>query len=273
MKIIYLMSIFFLISCNSIKVSDSGIDSTQDFVGNIKELKFTSTNYLNTKKDSVEADDYSVLYFNSKNNIIKQIDYYQKFREETIFNYKDNLLESKISTIGDRIKKFEYKYDSKQNLIEYKQTDNGKLYFIKTKVYDKKNNTIKQFHVFPNYNKNNSTSFYEYDYKNKVRMIKSLDSNNQIQNVYVKEKFDKNGLILRAELIYTDENKDYSSISVGKYDKSGNLINSKSIDKKGNIKAEAIYKYIFDSKGNIIQMVKYLDGKTIEKTISEITYR
>ena len=63
----------------------------------------------NKEKDTIIHKENSILYFDKKNRIVKQIDYYLKFINETDFNYKNNLLNSlmlaslvskKVSTIS-----------------------------------------------------------------------------------------------------------------------------------------------------------------------------
>jgi hypothetical protein len=249
------------------------MDSTQDLIGKIKQIEMSTFHYPINKKDTIVSKENSIVFFDDKNRIIKQIDYYLKFIDETDFNYKNNLLENTISKSGKRISKNEYKYDDKNNVIEYNQLENDTLYFRKNSIYDNKNNPIEQTYFHPNYKSNNSVEKFNYNYKNRIVNIQSFDENNKPRNHYLKTYFDKKGYIIKTEFIYTDSNKGYSSTSAMEYDKLGNLTKRTSFDRDGKPKESTEYKNTYDDKGNIILREKYLKEKLIEKTAYKITYR
>lgn len=274
MKKIYFISILFaFLSCNSIKVKEMELDSTQDLVGKIKQIEMTTFHYPINDKDTIVRKINSIIFFDKKNRITKQIDYYPKFIDETDFNYKNNLLENTISKIGKRINKTEYKYDDKKNVIEYSQLENDTLHFKKSSIYDSKNNPIEQIYFHPNYKRNNSVEKFTYDYKNRTVNIQSFDEDNKPKNHYLKTYFNKKGFIIKTEFIYTNSNKGYSNTSIIEYDKLGNLTRRVSLDNDGKPKESTDYKNTYDEKGNIIVREKYWKQKLIEKTAYKITYR
>jgi hypothetical protein len=266
-----ILLIFF--SCNSIKIKEMEMDSTQDLIGKIKQIEMNTFRYPINEKDTIIQKENSIVYFDVKNRIVKQVDYYLKFIDETDFNYKNNLLEKTVSKIGKRISKTEYKYDNKNNIIEYNQLENDTLSFRKTSVYDNQNNTIEETYFHPNYKSNNSIEKFTYDYKNRTVNIQSLDENNKPRNHYLKTHFNKKGYIIKTEFIYTDSNKGYSNTSIIEYDKLGNLTRRASFDINGKPKESTEYKNTYDEKGNIILREKYWKQKLIEKTTYKITYR
>lgn len=249
------------------------MDSTQDLIGKIKQVEISTLRYPINKKDTIIQKENSVVYFDVKNRITKQIDYYLKFTDETAFNYKNNLLENTVSKSGKRIIKTEYKYDTKNNIIEYNQLENDTLYFRKTSVYDNKNNPLEQTYFHPNYKNNNSVEKFTYDYKNRIVNIQSFDENNKPDNHYLKTHFNKKGYIVKTEFIYTNSNKGYSNTSIIEYDKLGNLIRRTSFDRDGKPKESTEYKNTYDDEGNIILREKYLKEELFEKTTYKITYR
>jgi hypothetical protein len=272
-KISLLPILLIFFSCNSIKIKEMEMDSTQDLIGKIKKIEMSTFRYPINEKDTIIHKENSIVYFDIKNRIVKQIDYYLKFIDETDFNYKNNLLENTVSKSGKRISKTEYKYDNKNNIIEYNQLDNDTLYFKKTTVYDNQNNPIEETYFHPNYKSNNSIEKFTYDYKNRIVNIQSFDENNKPKNNYLKRYFNKKGYIIKTEFIYTDSNKDYSNKSIIEYDKLGNLTKRTSFDKDGKPKESTESRNIYDEKGNIIVRETYLKEKLIEKTIYKIKYR
>lgn len=249
------------------------MDSTQELIGKIKQIEMNTFRYPINKNDTIVRKENSVIFFDEKNRIIKQIDYYLKFINETDFNYKNDLLENTISKSGKRIRKTEYKYDDKNNIIEYSQLENDTLYFRKNSIYDNKNNPLEQTYFHPNYKRNNSVEKFTYDYKNRIVNIQSYDENNKPKNHYLKRYFNKKGYIIKTEFIYTNSNKDYSNKSIIEYDKLGNLTKRTSFDKDGKTKESTESRNIYDEKGNIIVREKYIKEKLIEKTTYKITYR
>lgn len=249
------------------------MDSTQELIGKVKQIEMNTFRYPINENDTIVHKENSVIFFDEKNRIIKQIDYYLKFIDETDFNYKNDLLENTISKSGKRIRKTEYKYDDKNNIIEYNQLENDTLYFRKNSIYDKKNNPIEQTYFHPKYKRNNSIEKFTYDYKNRIVNIQSFDENSKPKNHYLKTYFNKKGYIIKTEFIYTNSNKDYSTKSIIEYDRLGNLTKRTSFDKDGKPKESIKSRNIYDEKGNIIVREKYLEEKLIEKTTYKITYR
>lgn len=76
------------------------MDSTQDLIGKIKQIEMTTFRYPINKKDTVVRKQNITVYFDENNRIIKQIDYYLKYNDQTDYNYINNLLVNTISKNG-----------------------------------------------------------------------------------------------------------------------------------------------------------------------------
>ncbi len=272
-KIFFISVVLMFLSCNSVKIKRIEMDYTQDLIGKIKQIEMSSFRYPTDKKDTVVHEEKSTAFFDKKNKIIKQIDYYPKFIDETYFNYKNDLLESTVSKIDKRSSKIEFKYDDKKNIIQYSQLENDTLFFRKTSVYDKQNNRLEETFSHPRYKDNNNVDKFTNDYKNRTVTIQSFDKNNKPRNHYLINHFDKKGYIIKSEFIYTDSKKREPSISISEFDKRGNLTRRFGLDKDGKPKEVTEYKNTYDEKGNISTREKYSKEKLIEKTVYKITYR
>ena len=66
------MLLIFL-SCNSIKIKKLEMDSTQDLIGKIKQIETSTFRYPINKKDTIVHKENSVVFFDERNRIIKQI--------------------------------------------------------------------------------------------------------------------------------------------------------------------------------------------------------
>jgi hypothetical protein len=273
MKFIYFILFLFLISCNSVKIKEMEMDSTQDLTGKIQQINISTIHYPISIKDTITREEKSVIFFDSKNKITRQIDFYPKFKDETSFVYKNKQLVSTISKIGNQTTIIEYKYDKNKNVIEYKQLVNDTLIILKTSTYDKRNNLTEETRSFPNYMKNNSFEKFETDYKNRTVKIQSFDENRKMKNHYLKTYFNKKGYVIKTEFIYPNSNKDYSTYSIIEYDRFGNLMSRKNLDKERKVKESIDYKNTYDENGNIIIREKYLTEKLIEKTTFQIIYQ
>lgn len=271
MKIIYFIPVIFLLSCKSIKVKGIENDSTQKLIGKIKQMNVNTFRYA---KDTIMFKENKVVFFDMKNKIIKQINYYPKIQEETIFNYKNELLQNTTSKIGKRTRRTEYVYDTNKNIIKYNHFENDTLFFSKISIYDKKNNPLKQtyLHPHPSYKSINSVEVFFYDYKNKVITIKSFDENNKTKNHYLKTYFNKKGLIIKTESFNMNSNNIPSTSSKSEYDNLGNLIKRTNIGVGGKPKQSIEYKNTYDITGNIILREMYFNKKLNVKTMYEITY-
>lgn len=265
--------LFVFFSCNTIKIKKLELDSTQDLIGNIEQIDIRTFRYPSNEKDTTVSKVNSMVFFDGKNKIIKQFDYYGKFNYETDFIYKNNVLDHTVSKSGKTTSKIEYKYDHKNNLIECNKLENDTLYVRKTSVYDKQNNPIEQIYFYPNYRSLNGIEKFTYDYKNKTVHIRSLDENNNPKNRYLKTYFNKKGYRIKTESIPTDSKENITNTSIFEYDKLGNLTKISNFDHYGKPKDSIVYKNTYDEKGNIIVREKFWKQKLIEKTTYQITYR
>lgn len=243
------------------------MDSTQELLGKVKKMNINILRYSEYENLNKENQ---VIYFDKKNKIIKETIIYPNFKEETVFNYEDNLLKSSLTKIGDRRRKSEYKYDSNKNVIELKQFENDTLYFSKTTTFDKKNNRLKSIYLHPNYEVNNKKiEKFTYNYKKNEVVVQSFNEFNKPKNHYIKVYFDKNGFTTKT-LFFRDNSIINSSKIV--YDKNGNLTKRINFNKNKEIKNSTEYKNKYDKKGNIILREMFLNGNLYEKTTYDIIY-
>lgn len=272
-KIFFIPIIFAFISCNSIKVKEMGLDSTQDLVGKIKQIEITKFYYPINENDTIVSKVFINIFYDEKNRKIKQIDDYQKFVTITDYNYKNDLLQNYIIRNDKSITKVEYKYDKKNNIIEYNQYSNDTLYLRKTSIYDYRNNPLETKYYFPNNKKRNSVVKFNYNYKKRNVIIQNYDENDKPKNSFMKTYFNKKGNIIKTEFISSSSKNGYSSSSIIEYDKLGNLTKRTNYNKNGEIIESTESKNTYDYKGNIIIREKYLKGKLIEKKTYKITYK
>lgn len=273
-KIFFLLIIFISSSCSSIKIKDRDIDTNamQKLVGNVKAIKLTTYKYNYKKNDTTVTKSFSEFFYNKKNQVIKQVDNNGKYENVTESFYKKNLLIKEISLHNEKRDTILYYYDKKQNLVDYKQILNNKLYFHKKSKFDSHGNPIEETYTFPNYPHNNSTQIFNYDYKNKSYLIQGYDENNIKNERYLLRNFDNNGFITKSELIYKNSNKDSSKAMYLEFDKKGNLTKKYSKNKDGSIKEPTLFINKYDKKGNIIQREKVIKNIILEKLIFEIEY-
>lgn len=272
MKLLYLIPIFLLFSCTSIKIKEMGMDSIQDLIGEIKQINVSTYRYPINSRDTIVDIDKSIVFFDSRNKIIKQIDQYPKYSELSKFNYTNGLLESTVSKNEKNTSKVEFKYDKKKNVIEFRQSINDTLVFLKTINYDKKNNPIEKNYYRRNFKSAYQVEKFENDYKNRIVTVFDFDENNKPKNYCFKKYFDKKGYIIKTESVNTDTKKGYSYSTKNEYDKLGNLVRRTYLDKDGKNDEITLYKNTYDDKGNIIIREKYYNENLIEKTICQITY-
>lgn len=271
-KIFYMSFLVFFISCNPLKFKEYEMDYTQELIGKIRRIDAVRYRYSLKKNDTIVQIDTIILHYDKKNKLIKQIDITKNNTDETVFNYKNGLLESTSSTAGEGTSTTTYKYDDKKNVIEYSQIFNDRLHFLKKSIYDKNNNPLEEIYHHPYKESLNSVSKFDYNYKEKSVIIKSIKQNNIANNHYLKKYYNKKGFMIKSEFIYTDSNKESSFSSKSEYDKLGNLMKTIGFDSYGKNRSIREYKNTYDEKGNIVIRDEYSNEKLVEKTTFKITY-
>ena len=271
-KIFYVSFLLFFISCGSLKFQENEMDYIQELIGKIKQIEVVRYHYPLKKNDTIVQIDTSILYFGNKNKLLKQIDLNKDYNYETVYNYKNGLLESTLSTTGKSTTMITYKYDKNKNVLEYGQIFNDTLYFLKKSIYDKNNNPLEIIYHRPSNETSNSIDKFNYNYKEKSVIVKSIEQNNIISNNYSKMYYNKKGFMTKSEFIYTGSNNKNSFFSELEYDKRGNLLQRIGYDSYGKIKSIREYKNTYDKKGNIVIREQYYNKKLVEKTTFKITY-
>lgn len=271
MKLIYLLPIALLFSCKSTKFKDIEADYTQGLKGNIAQMVIKNITYHNKTADLNANTVTSTQFFKAKNIIVKQVDEFPNFTDETVFSYDGKgRLETQVSTVGERIRTVKYRYDGSDNLLEYKEDENGKIIFVKTFVYDRRNNPIKVMYKHPHRTSASDVDIYKYDYKDRTAAIQSFSENSEPGPDYLKVWYDKNGNIIKTQTIGNEKRDGYSTCE---YDNRGNLFQRKSFKIDGEQEGSTTYKNSYDQKGNIIIREKYSGDKLVEKFLFQIEYR
>jgi len=274
MKIFYFIPIFFLLSCSPLKIVNE-LNTVKGLKGKVKMLEITSSRFKINEEGTSEIKELktqSTIILNDENKISKQIDEYYNALNVINFNYADNLLISTVSEINGRIDKTEYKYDTRGNIIEYKDFENDTLKFYKTYKYDSRRNPVEIRSNFNISGEEEKSEILKNVYNYKDRTYSQYSINNKYgSNGYFKTYYNKKGLEIKGESI-DSENIIKRSVTYD-YDLKGNLI--KQINYNQNQKATQIlnYKYIYDNNGNATMITEFSEGKMISLTNIKITYR
>jgi hypothetical protein len=250
------------------------LDTTQEIVGTVKQMEATIKKYDYKKNDTIVSKTNVTIFFDSKNNMIRQIYKHPKYTNETICQYnRDNLLESIIIKSKDRITKVEHKYDKKRNLIEYRQFENDTLNFIRTTIYNDANNPVQKTSNNLRNPKYSGVEEYTYNKKERSVSIRSFKKDDKTKKGYFKEYFDKKGYMIKTQSVSSDSDNNSRGESIMEYDKNGNLSKRVKLDENGNPRDITTYKNSYDEIGNIISREKRINNQLVETTNFEITYR
>jgi hypothetical protein len=277
MKNIYFIPIFFILSCSPLKIQVNELNTVKGLKGKVKMLEITSSRFEINEEGTSEIKELktqNTIILNDKNKISKQIDEYEYYNILNVinFNYADNLLISTVSDMNGRKDKSEYKYDTRGNIIEYKDFENDTLKVYKTYKYDSRRNPVE---IRSNFNISGDEEKIEilknvYNYKDRTYSQYSI-SNKYGSNGYYKTYYNKKGLEIKGESI-DSKNRIKRSVTYD-YDLKRNLI--KQINYNQNQKETQIlnYKYIYDNNGNATIITEFSEGKMISLTNIKITYR
>ncbi len=260
-----------LTSCSTVKFKEIEMDVIQELKGNIKEIRW-KTLYFNTKfKDSVRRQEDILVVYDKKYNTLKQIVFHPKGNIEEIYNYNSRgLLENIIAKYTKSISKAEYKYDKKNNIVQYNHYENDTLISSKLTKYDNKNNPIERKLINFKSPKNNWSEKILNDYKSRTSISQGFDEKNIESNSFIKTTYDKKGFIIQSESL--NKNNKSKSKSISEYDSYGNLTIFKSYNENGEVKSIRTAKNLYDKKGNIILRETFIDNKLFRRTTLEIVY-
>lgn len=270
---IYLFIILSLItSCTPVKIKKIPMPDgdIQDLIGHIKEIKVKNIKGTSVKNsDTIPFDVIS--NWNRKGQKIAQKDHYGKYYfDETLFFYQNGLLIKSITKSNTNSPELmiEHKYDKKGNEIEYLAYFDKKLDNRKITHYDKRGNRI----VVEHFDGNSQLKLTEkttIDYKNKSLITYSYNKQGELNDLYLKCVFDKNGNRIKSEL--ETKKAKYHSVTINEYDKRSNLLKTYSLPKTTkNIVVE--YKYYFDKIGNIIKQEKFENNVLVNTVLIDIVY-
>lgn len=273
-KLSFILIVFSLISCKSIEIENIDIETStvKNLQGKVKELEIISCQYYTNNINSEKIDSlniHSIIFFNKKKRILKQIDSYPNFKSEVNYNYKNKLLVSTVTKIANRIDRTEYKYDEKKNLINYKSFQNDTLCININYKYDLKNNPILVQKIFYIDGKEKRKDNFKniYNYKDQTVKQCNLNQKNSDNGFYI-TYYDDKGKEIKSESIDSLEN--IKNSVTYEYDKSGNLI--KKINTSNQQRQIHNYEYKFDKRKNIIQIIEIFENKTMSKTNIMIKY-
>lgn len=244
--ILFTMAIFSLISCNSEKGKNDL--QKENLHGNIKFIRETIYEARIDSLDRVGNGDIAsntLKIYNKEGNLTEEhsYDYDGSLMEKWVAKYddKDILTEAYVYSPENRLlQKNVFSYDKKGNLTEMKSyNSSGSIDGKATYKYDEKKNKIEEAW----YNSEGHFNFktlYKYDTKDKL----------------VEEK-------------YYDGERLYATTTC-KYDGKGNFIERLGKDEITDYKWT--YQYTYDTKGNWIKKVEYLDNNYTYITEREIKY-
>lgn len=268
-KLLILTLIFSLFSCNSTKFQNFEFDYQQKLIGKIKEIKVKEIVYSYKKNDVLIKKDSAIEYYNKNNDIEKSIGL-RNFKVEMNYYFSKKRLDSTILVYGTSLIKHYYKYDKKNNLIEWKNYNDGVLALSKKMDYDLKNNHLITIYEYKNSKLNHSEKYTNY-YDELKCDIQSYNFKNEKSLSKLLLFYDKKGFIIKSSSIYekANENSNYTTIE---YDKKGNLVSRKDFNFENIQNGNTEYKNKYDEKGNIILREKFSNNKLTEQTFYEITY-
>ena len=275
MKIFYLALHLIIFSCGSVKLDTQ--KEYEEIFGNLKgkisQIEIYTKYYPTEENDTIIQRENHKYFFN-KNKLSKEINNYLNFNDSdtTTYFYNHKLLDNEIRKTKNIISKRKYFYNNKKNLINKKIINNGELGIEIKYLYDKKNNLIE---VESNEIKHNTKTVEKYvnDYKSKTVEIITLKNGNEKSNILLKKHFNKKGILIKSEFLYTDEpKKKYSWYTLIDYDKYGNITCRKSFHYDGNQYGKTCYVYNYDKIGNIIFSKTFFNDKLFEESNYNIIY-
>ncbi|UQD57066.1 hypothetical protein [Flavobacterium sp. K5-23] len=267
MKSIYLLLFLFLFSCGPAKIKDFNKDYTQDLVGKIKSINIINYEYKFIKKDTVNLVKNTFLNFDSNNNVINEKITTEDNQKETSFKYQNGLLIEKKPILENNTHLTTYKYDKKNNLIEEKEFDDKKVYFLISQVFDKYNNLMEK--KLNSFGKIFGITKTEYNYKKKFFVSKTTTDTLTLERMGTQKYFNKKGYIIKSGSTNNTINNNYYTYEI---DVKGNLTKKTYYKSDDSIIETVTFNNTYDKKGNIIIRDRFLDGKLIEKNTYDIIY-
>lgn len=217
--------------------------------------KFGEIKTGNRERDSWSENDRLII-FDQKGNKIEENIYASdgNLRKKYTFEY-DNLgnlsKKNRYNFDGSLYEKHTYEYDDKGNLvIDNSYWSDGSLKIKLTYKYDNIGNVIKE----QKYRSDGTLlKKYRYQYDNKGNLVK-------------KNRHESDGIIIIRPSQTTIWMWTY------KYDDKGNIIEVKEYDSVGNLDNVKNFKYEYDSKGNWVKRIDFINEKPKYILIREHKY-
>jgi hypothetical protein len=256
-----------LVSCTTIKIKDVSPDYTQELVGKIKMMDIKKYEYKFNKKDTVNLVKTIILHFDKDQKLISEKIFTEEGSKESNFKYSNDLIIEKEVISANDTAVITFKYDNQDNIIEEIAADRNGIFNITNQTFDKYHNPIEIKKNF--YNKIRHSTSKDYNYKKKFLISKSSIDTIVEKEVITKSYFDKNGFILKTEILNSKSNSKYYTHII---DNKGNLLSKTFHDGNGTIIETVTFKNTYDSTGNIKTRERLLNNKLIDKTIYVNTY-
>jgi hypothetical protein len=230
-----------------------------------KELYFNTQGYLELKKE-MKNGTTSVTYsikLDDKNRVVYDI---QNENLEYYFTYDslNNICSSKEIIRDKHIESdFKYYYNDKKTLVKKEEYLSNKLISTETFSYDTLNNLVKIHYVKGAYSEMES---FEYDSENLLVKYECSDNEEGMVEITTYQYVNKQKTFehwLDYEEGEPDGYIDYTF-------ENGNVIETKEIERDGEISGHEFKKYEYDSQGNWVKMTIDANGKyfIVERTIS-----
>lgn len=252
--VVYLLIAVLFTNCKPIKFKEHFRIDNQDLKVNGKVKSVTHTIIFEDKeKDTVKK----IYLYNGNRYPQELIKYYSDGPLTRYFTYEKGKIISDSCKSGPISYVNKWKYDVNGNNIERYRMTNGKVTFNKKTAFDNRNNKIERLYI--DNGKLRDSIVFSNDYKKRV-----MSSFNTKINRINKTHYDKKGNIIFNNYRFAD--------LYYKYNRMGEMIYKKEVNKHRGYTNE--YKYIitYDNKNNMTQKMTFLNNKLIETINLSIDY-
>lgn len=255
-------------SFNANKVNGAFVKTTKGWQypwENEEEVYFNTQGYLELKKE-MKNGTTSVTYsikLDDKNRVVYDI---QNENLEYYFTYDslNNICSSK-EIIRDKhiVSDFKYYYNAKNTLVKKEEYLSKQLISTETFTYDSLNNLVKIDYVKGAYSEMET---FEYDGNNLLVKHEWSDNEEGIAEITTYQYVNKQKTFEHWMGYEEGEPDGYIDYTF----ENGNVIETKEIERDGEISGHEFKKYEYDSQGNWVKMTIDDDGKyfIVERTIS-----
>lgn len=253
-QVLYLLIAVLFTNCKPIKFKEHFRIDNQNLKVNGKVRSVTHTIiFENKEKDTVRKK----YLYNGNKYPQELIKYYSDGQLTSYYTYEKGKIISDSCHVETVSFVYKWKYDANGNNIERKSTRNGKVVYTKKNKFDNRNNKIERLSL--EYGKLKDKIVFSNDYKKRV-----VSSFNTKVNRINKTHYDKKGNIIFNDYRFGD--------LYFKYDRMGEMIYKKVINKHRGHTSEHKYIITYDNKNNIIQKKTFVNSKLTETINLSIDY-